>query len=63
MLFKFSALCLVGRHGTVWATPPALYALDILEMGSCVLLRLTWATIPTVAGMIGTCHQHRAFLH
>jgi hypothetical protein len=41
---------------------PALFALVILEIGSCFLYRPPWTTfilsmLPVVAGMTGTCHQ------
>jgi hypothetical protein len=35
----------LGRHSTTWATPPALFALVTLELGSCILPRHTWTTI------------------
>jgi hypothetical protein len=43
--FKLRALCLLGRHSTAWATPLALFALIILEIGSCFLPRAAWTMI------------------
>jgi hypothetical protein len=37
--FEFKALHLQGRCSTTWAIPPDLFALDILEIGSCFLPR------------------------
>jgi hypothetical protein len=31
--FELKVLSLLGRHSITWATPPALFALVILEMG------------------------------
>jgi hypothetical protein len=36
---------LLGRHSIAWATPPALFALVILETGPCFLPSLAWPTI------------------
>jgi hypothetical protein len=42
---KLRASCSLGRHSTSWVTTPVLFALLVLEIGSCFLPRLTWTTV------------------
>jgi hypothetical protein len=44
-LFGSTGVCWLGRHSTTWATPPVLFALVILEIGSRFLPRLAWTTV------------------
>jgi hypothetical protein len=45
VLFELRASFLQGRHSTTWLKPPALCALDILEIWSPFLPRLMWTTV------------------
>jgi hypothetical protein len=59
-------LHLLGRHSLVWATPPALFTLIILEIGSCFLLRQAWTVIllfyiSTFPEMTGVYHHTQLF--
>jgi hypothetical protein len=58
----------LGRSSTVWATLLALFAMVILEIGSCSLLRLAWTVI--FLYYASHCHwdgkcipPHPTFLH
>jgi hypothetical protein len=52
---------LARRHSAAGATPPVLFALDILEMGSLPGLQFSNFTLSAVAGMIGRCHYAQLF--
>jgi hypothetical protein len=54
---------LQGRCSTTWGTPPALFALVILELGSCFLFRpwSSYCRVSAVTGMTGM-HHHAQLL-
>jgi hypothetical protein len=43
--FELRTFYLLDWSSTVWATPPALFTLVILEIRSCFLSWLAWTTI------------------
>jgi hypothetical protein len=60
-VIQHRALCLLGRCSTTWATPPALSALIVFEIGSCFMPESGWTVIflfvlPCIAGMTGMYH-------
>jgi hypothetical protein len=62
MGFELKALSLQSSHSTAWATPPALFAPVILEIGSDFCPgqpgpQTSYFTLPTIAGVMGTCHH------
>jgi hypothetical protein len=57
---ELRALCFLCSR-SAWATSPALFALVIFEIGSCLMRGLTWSVIllfvlPHVAGMTYICY-------
>jgi hypothetical protein len=62
---ELRALCLFGRQSTAWAMSLALFVLVILEIGllfaQCSWTMTSYFTLPTIAGMTGTCHHAQFF--
>jgi hypothetical protein len=63
--FELSALYLLGRRSTTWATPSALWVLVIFEIGSCIVLVQSGSDssiyVSSVHRIIDLCH-HTQFL-
>jgi hypothetical protein len=55
-------VALRALYSTAWATPPAVSALHIFQVGTHVLLHCSPGYTSRIAGMIGMCHHAQIFI-